>query len=176
MEHSTELHSVAIGCIHNPAQLAMASDSALLQAEIMLISEVRLLNIQLLRAKARGTQKDFAARIGTTANSLNQMLTKHRNVGDRTARRIEKLLKLAHGWMDQSRPMEWENMLLAAYDERFAPSRVVSRQGTAIAARLDSLADDRAVEHVVSLIAMYEEIQAAKSRLPLLEHKHLPTE
>lgn len=161
-QHSTALHSVAIGDIDLPANLAIARCSALLQASEMENSEVRLNNLRLLLASERGTQKDFAAKIGTSANSLNQMLTTHRNVGTQTARKIETKFKLSRGWMDQPRQKEWETMVLAAYDERLSRSRAVSHRGITIAARVDSLMDDRAVDLILNMIDILEDRQAAK--------------
>lgn len=132
--------------------------------------------MQLLRSNERGTQKDFAAKIGTSANTLNQMLTRHRNVGTQTARKVEKRLKLSRGWMDQPRPKEWEIMMLATYDERLARSRAVSRRGITIAARVDSLLDDRAVDLILEMIDLLEERQAAKDGATLPDPKHPPTE
>jgi transcriptional regulator with XRE-family HTH domain len=130
-------------------------------------SEVRHKNLQLLRTNEGGTQKAFAAKIGTSPNSLNQMLTRHRNVGTQTARKIETRLKLSRGWMDQPRPKEWETMLLAAYDERLSRSRAVSRRGISIAARVDSLMDDRAVDLILNMIDMLEERQSAQEPSPV---------
>lgn len=161
-EHSTSLHSVAIGCDLITAKSAIAPTSTLLQASVMENSEVRLKNLQLLLASERGSQKDFAAKIGTSPNFLNQMLTTHRNVGTQTARRIETRLKLSRGWMDQPRPKEWETMILAAYDERLSKSRAVSRRGISIAARVDSLTDDRAVDVLLDMLDILEERQAVR--------------
>lgn len=174
-QHSTTLHSVAIGDIVNPANLSMAPTSRLLQASVMENSEVRLRNLQLLRSSERGTQKDFAAKIGTSPNSLNQMLTRHRNVGTQTARKVEKRLKLSRGWMDQPRPKEWETMMLASYDERLSRARAVSRRGITIAARVDSLLDDRAVDLILEMIDLLEERQAAKDGTTLPNPKQPST-
>lgn len=145
----------------------MAPTSRLLQNFEMENSEVRLKNLQLLRHNEGGTQKAFAAKIGTSPNSLNQMLTRHRNVGTQTARKIELRLKLSRGWMDQPRPKEWETMLLAAYDERLSRSRAVSRRGITIAARVDSLVDDRAVDLILNMIDLLEEQQLTKAGIAL---------
>lgn len=175
-EHSTTLHSVAIGDIATLANLSMAHSSRLLQATGMENSEVRLKNLQLLRSGERGTQKDFAAKVGTSPNSLNQMLTRHRNVGTQTARKVEKRLKLSRGWMDQPRPKEWETMMLASYDERLSRSRAVSRRGITIAARVDSLLDDRAVDLILNMIDILEERQAAQDGSALPNPKHPSSE
>lgn len=153
----------------------MAPTSRLLQASVMENSEVRLKNLQLLRTNEGGTQKDFAAKIGTSPNSLNQMLTRHRNVGTQTARKIETKFKLSRGWMDQPRQKEWETMLLAAYDERLSRSRAVSRRGISIAARVDSLMDDRAVDLILNMIDILEERQAAKEESAPPNPKRTPS-
>lgn len=173
---STTLHSVAIGSIASEANLSMDSSSSLLQARVMENSETRFKNLQLLLAAQSGTQKEFAVKIGTSANVLNQWLRRHRNVGGTTARRVEKRLKLSHGWMDQPRPKEWENMMLASYDERISRSRAVSRRGVTIAARVDSLMDDRAVDLILDMIDILEERQAAASGSALQSQKRPTSE
>lgn len=163
-EHSISLHSLASRYTNTIAKLAIDCRSTLLHARVMLIKETRLLNLRLIYASHGGTQKAFAKAIGTSANTLNQMFTATRNVGERTARRIEKLKNLTHGWMDQPHPADWERMQQMSYDERIP--RALSRFGASLAARIEAITDEHAIEAIEQVVTMAEKLES-RQRNPL---------
>lgn len=140
------------------ANMEIATRSCLLQNHDMLIDETRLKNLKLKLHEFGGKQKDFAAKIGTSPNSLNQYLTSHRKIGVKGARGIEKNLGLSHGWMDQPHIKEWEvaNILQSDRNVRFLARHQI---GTSIAMRIDALLDDRAVRQITSLLEFLEDQQ-----------------
>lgn len=155
--------------------MLMVVNSFVLHNPRVRISKTRLKNLQLLwgRADQRGIlQKDFAATVGTSANNFNQYLTGHRNVGDRMVVKVETRLKLPHGWMDTPHPEEWE-LSNHAYDGR-ARSPALSRTAAMLAARIESLTDEKAIEQIVSLIEFCEVRQAQTEGAPPGAHKPKP--
>lgn len=67
----------------------------------MTVKELRQAKLKrLIVEKAGGKQRLFAETYGFNAAYLSQMCTGHRDIGDKTARKIEKALKLPVGWMD----------------------------------------------------------------------------
>jgi hypothetical protein len=75
--------------------------------EVMDVKETRRLNARYLADKKYSRQ--FVARkLGYADNNyLNQLLTSHSSMGDRTARKFETKLDLADGWMDRPHPELW---------------------------------------------------------------------
>lgn len=49
------------------------------------------------------SQQALAAAAGLSVQYLNQLLMGHRNMGEKTARKLEKVLKLESGWFDRER-------------------------------------------------------------------------
>lgn len=67
--------------------------------------QIRRENLATLIAKiAYGNQATFAGKLGLDASHLSQMLTGHRGMGPRFARKLEGLLFLPHGAMDSLMP------------------------------------------------------------------------
>lgn len=124
----------------------------------MRLEEKRKRNIVSLWRQRGILQKDFAKLVGTTPNTFNQYVTGVRNVGNRMARKVEIKLKLSEGWMDDMHPEEWE-LSNSAYDGRVRP-RALSRIGATLAARIDALTDERAIEKVTEFLELLEERQA----------------
>lgn len=138
----------------------------------MLIEETRQKNIVCLWRQRAILQKDFAKLVVVSANQMNQYFTGFRNMGPRTARKVETKLKLPRGWIDEPHPEEWE-LSNSAYDGRVR-SRALSRIGATLAARIESLTDDRAVEKITELIELLEERQERGSPTPAHSHKPKP--
>ncbi|MDQ5910685.1 MAG: hypothetical protein QG599_2782 [Pseudomonadota bacterium] len=61
---------------------------------------IRLRNLQRLMARY-DSQVAFASALGQSPQYLNQILTGQRNIGEKTARKIEQALNLASGELDQ---------------------------------------------------------------------------
>ncbi|MBT3032975.1 MAG: hypothetical protein AB2669_16735 [Candidatus Thiodiazotropha endolucinida] len=51
-----------------------------------------------------GSQREFAERVGLAPAHVSQLVTDRRNMGDEVARRIERNLDLADGYMDLQHP------------------------------------------------------------------------
>lgn len=67
----------------------------------MNIKEIRRLNLQKLAAEF-DTMEEFAAACGyDDGNYCRQLATGHRDMGDKTARKLEKARSKPSGWMDQ---------------------------------------------------------------------------
>lgn len=68
---------------------------------------IRLNNLRQLVAKYE-SQQAFADVAGLSVQYLNQLLTGHRNIGEKTARKIETSVKLEQGYLDRKneRPIE----------------------------------------------------------------------
>ncbi len=47
-----------------------------------------------------GRQQALADAVSLSVQYINQMLSGHRSIGEKTARKIEAALQLPHGWMD----------------------------------------------------------------------------
>ncbi|WP_028492727.1 hypothetical protein [Thioalkalivibrio sp. ALE19] len=63
------------------------------------VQTIRRRNLEYLVSEA-GSQKALALRLEWTANYISQILTGHRNLGDKSARWIERSLGMEHGAMD----------------------------------------------------------------------------
>ena len=48
-----------------------------------------------------GRQQALADAVGLSVQYINQMLSGHRSIGEKTARKIEAALQLPVGWMDR---------------------------------------------------------------------------
>lgn len=59
----------------------------------MEIAEIRRQNLRKL-VDAHGTQQDFSNGIGMSVQYINQLLNGHRNIGEKTARKIESAAKI----------------------------------------------------------------------------------
>ena len=62
--------------------------------------EIRRRNLNLLCGEYE-TQAAFAGAIGLDSSYTNQLLGGHRNIGDKTARKLEAKLGKPNGWLDQ---------------------------------------------------------------------------
>ncbi|MEW8070667.1 MAG: hypothetical protein AB2826_09585 [Candidatus Thiodiazotropha sp.] len=70
-----------------------------------------------------GSQRAFAERAGLAPAHVSQMVTDRRNMGDEVARRIERNLDLADGYMDlQHQPRDYPNHRYAGHRDRVAES------------------------------------------------------
>ncbi|MBT12284.1 MAG: hypothetical protein CMI02_09635 [Oceanospirillaceae bacterium] len=108
------------------------------------VKEIRRLNARHL-AERKFSRQLVAKRLGYADNNyLNQLLTGHSQMGDRTARKFEKSLDMPNGWMDQPHPELWgetpEEML--AFSEQLLSnlstadlSRLIDRALTIIRGR-----------------------------------------
>ena len=65
------------------------------------IQDTRRLRLLLLIGEF-GTQKALGKRLGSWSGCsyLSQLVNGHRNIGEKTARKIERVLGLHPGWMD----------------------------------------------------------------------------
>ena len=63
------------------------------------MTEIRRLNLKKIE-QAYGTQVLLAEIIELSPARVNHLLTGQRNIGEKAARKIEKLLNKPHGWMD----------------------------------------------------------------------------
>lgn len=61
--------------------------------------EIRLINLKKLESRYK-TQVELAEAIDFSTGYLNHLMTGHRNIGEKTARKIESKLDLPRGWMD----------------------------------------------------------------------------
>lgn len=61
--------------------------------------DMRKRNLSVL-VRRYGRQQALADAVGLSVQYINQMLSGHRTIGEKTARKIEKGLCLAPGWMD----------------------------------------------------------------------------
>ncbi len=66
----------------------------------MEITLTRLQNLKRLVSECH-SQQAFADSIGLSVQYLNQLLMERRNVGEKTARKIERALRLESGWLDR---------------------------------------------------------------------------
>ncbi len=66
----------------------------------MEITLIRLQNLKRLVAECH-SQQAFADSAGLTVQYLNQLLMGHRNIGEKTARKLERTLRLDPGWLDR---------------------------------------------------------------------------
>ncbi|MBI4695537.1 MAG: helix-turn-helix domain-containing protein [Gammaproteobacteria bacterium] len=64
-------------------------------------NDIRVANLQALVAK-EGSQRALADRLGVTPGHISQMLNGTRPITEKTARKIEKRLRLEREWMDRS--------------------------------------------------------------------------
>ena len=63
------------------------------------MTEIRQLNLKKMEAHY-GSQVALANILDSTTARINHLLTGHRNIGEKTARKFESLLKKPLGWMD----------------------------------------------------------------------------
>ncbi len=66
----------------------------------MEIAVVRLHNLRCIVSRYE-TQQAFASATGLSGQYLNQLLMGHRNLGEKTARKIERALRLTPGELDR---------------------------------------------------------------------------
>jgi plasmid maintenance system antidote protein VapI len=63
------------------------------------VTEIRQLNLKKMEVHY-GSQVALADILDSTTARINHLLTGHRNIGEKTARKFEALLKKPSGWMD----------------------------------------------------------------------------
>ena len=63
-------------------------------------SDIRRQNLQRLVSR-HGTQQALANAVGLAVQYINHLLSGHRSMGEKTARKIEAALQLDRGWMDR---------------------------------------------------------------------------
>lgn len=64
--------------------------------------QVRVFNLtRLIREKAEGSQAEFGRRFDMSAAHISQLLSRHRDIGDKLAREIEGKLGLERGELDR---------------------------------------------------------------------------
>ena len=63
------------------------------------VTEIRQLNLKKMEAHY-GSQVALADILDSTTARINHLLTGHRNIGEKTARKFEAMLKKPSGWMD----------------------------------------------------------------------------
>jgi len=64
------------------------------------MKDIRQANLQVL-SNRYGSQRAIAEKLHKTPGYINQLLTGHRSISEKTARKIEALLVLPNTWMDQ---------------------------------------------------------------------------
>jgi hypothetical protein len=74
----------------------------------MNIADIRHRNFLLLLDNecggGRGASRIMADKLGIEPTQLSHLKTRHRNIGDKLARRIESTFKKGEGWMDHTHP------------------------------------------------------------------------
>lgn len=63
------------------------------------MTEIRLHNLRRIVSRYE-TQQAVASEVGLSGQYLNQLLSGHRNLGEKTARKIERALRLTPGELD----------------------------------------------------------------------------
>jgi len=107
-----------------------------------------------------GRQQALADAVSLSVQYINQMVSGHRTIGEKTARKIEKALSLAPGWMDVDSDVAAPRDLMkvvAANDDLVKVAAVndddvveVSRESLALLRMLNSLSEkDRATLHAL---------------------------
>jgi len=97
------------------------------------VKEIRVENLRrLIDDRAKGNQRQFAEDHELNKAHVSQMLTRHRDMGDKVARQLEKKLGLAHGFMDRRHDdkqmflTDDELALIEAYRSATPPHRIVA--------------------------------------------------
>ena len=100
------------------------------------VHDIRANNLKHLRGFHRGGQREMATKLGMSEAQLSQYIgkTRHKSMGSRLARKIERRLKLPHGWLDVGNHDLTEES--TAFARRY--QALNAAQKTALAALLDS--------------------------------------
>ena len=100
--------------------------------------DMRKRNLSVL-VRRYGRQQALADAVGLSVQYINQMLSGHRTIGEKTARKIEKGLCLVPGWMDADSDSDMaalgDMVKVAANDDVVE----VSRESLALLRMIDSL-------------------------------------
>lgn len=73
--------------------------------------EIRWLNFQYL-VEGKPSRKEYAEALGyPNTNYINQLLSNHCGIGNKTAKRIEEVEGLPDGWLSQQHPDLWQGGL-----------------------------------------------------------------
>ncbi len=90
-----------------------------------------------------GRQQALADAVGLSVQYINQMLSGHRSIGEKTARKIEAALQLPFGWMDVDSSGADTNTVKAVSESEVVE---VSKDVLRLARAIQSLsADQRAI-------------------------------
>ena len=93
------------------------------------------------------SQQALADAAGLSVQYLNQLLMGHRNMGEKTARKLEKALKLESGWFDRERD--------APPRDPVAGEAGLSRRAVKVGQMFDRLSPDRqdAMQKILDALA-----------------------
>ncbi len=109
--------------------------------------EITLTRLQNLRRLVSDcdSQQAFADSAGLSVQYLNQLLTGHRNIGEKTARKLEQSLRLESGWLDHGS----NDQLSAAAAVELSPRAV------AVGLMFDRLSPDQqdAMQKIIDALA-----------------------
>ena len=102
--------------------------------------DMRKRNLSVL-VRRYGRQQALADAVGLSVQYINQMLSGHRTIGEKTARKIEKGLCLVPGWMDADSDSDSDTAALGDMVKVAANDDVVevSRESLALLRMIDSL-------------------------------------
>lgn len=98
------IHGITLARCYSPvnSKLRIAQLAASCYALRMDVKEIRAANLKrYIRDLAGNNQRQFADAYGLNAAHVSQMCTRHRDIGDKIARKIEVALRLGHGAMDR---------------------------------------------------------------------------
>ena len=97
-----------------------------------------------------GRQQALADAVSLSVQYINQMVSGHRTIGEKTARKIEKALSLAPGWMDVDSDVAAPRDLVKVAAVNDDDVVEVSRESLALLRMLNSLSEkDRATLHAL---------------------------
>lgn len=106
------------------------------------VFEMRKRNLLVLVGRY-GRQQALADAVGLSVQYINQMLSGHRSIGEKTARKIEAALQLPFGWMDVDSSGADTNTVKAVSESEVVE---VSKDVLRLARAIQSLsADQRAI-------------------------------
>ncbi|MDG4549847.1 MAG: helix-turn-helix transcriptional regulator [Candidatus Contendobacter sp.] len=103
----------------------------------------RLQNLKLLVSECH-SQQSFADSVGLSVQYLNQLLMGHRNIGEKTARKLERTLRLESGWLDRG-----------AIEQQPAACAELSPRAVVVGRMFDRLSPDKqdAMQKVIAALA-----------------------
>lgn len=91
--------------------LRIAELGAFSYASAMDAKEIRVANLKRwIDEFGGGSQRVFAEKFGMNVAHLSQLVNRHRDIGDKLARKIEAKLKFDHGTMDHVSPADQDEL------------------------------------------------------------------